>query len=42
MSFFPGIDPEVGDKFACDAIDTLVVFSAKDIGGFSVRRGGAH
>jgi redox-sensitive bicupin YhaK (pirin superfamily) len=38
MSFFPGIDPQPGDAFACDAIETLVVSSAKDIGGFSVRR----
>lgn len=38
MSFFPGTDPEIGDAFACNAIDTLVVSSAKDIGGFSVRR----
>jgi redox-sensitive bicupin YhaK (pirin superfamily) len=38
MSFFPGTDPEPGDAFACDAIETLVVSSAKDIGGFSVRR----
>ena len=25
MSFFPGADPEIGDKFACDAIELLVV-----------------
>ena len=38
MSFFPGTDPQVGDQFSCDAIETLVVASAKDIGGFTVRR----
>jgi len=38
MSFFPGTDPEVGDKFACDAIELMVIPSAKDIGGFEVRR----
>jgi redox-sensitive bicupin YhaK (pirin superfamily) len=38
MSFFPGNDPNPGDKFACDAIETMVLASAKDIGGFEVRR----
>lgn len=38
MSFFPGTDPEVGDKPACDAIELMVIPSAKDIGGFEVRR----
>ena len=38
MSFFPGIDPEIGDKLACDAIELMVIPSAKDIGGFEVRR----
>jgi redox-sensitive bicupin YhaK (pirin superfamily) len=38
MSFFPGTDPEIGDKFACDAIELMVIPSAKDIGGFEVRR----
>jgi redox-sensitive bicupin YhaK (pirin superfamily) len=38
MSFFPGTDPHAGDQFSCDAIETLVVASAKDIGGFTVRR----
>ncbi len=37
MSFFP--EPtEIGDKFACDAIELMVIPSAKDIGGFEVRR----
>lgn len=38
MSFFPGNDPQPGDAFACDAIETLVIPNAKDIGGFEVRR----
>ncbi len=38
MSFFPGTDPQAGNQFSCDAIETLVVASAKDIGGFTVRR----
>ena len=38
MSFFPGTDPQAGDQFSCDAIETLVVASAKDLGGFTVRR----
>ena len=38
MSFFPGNDPAVGDAFACDAIENLIVPRSSDIGGFSVRR----
>ncbi|MBL8577424.1 MAG: pirin family protein [Mesorhizobium sp.] len=38
MSFFPGTDPEVGDRFACDALELMVIPNAKDIGGFEVRR----
>lgn len=38
MSFFPGNDPRPGDAFACDAIETLIIPNAKDIGGFEVRR----
>ena len=38
MSFFPGTDPEIGDKFACDALELMVIPNAKDIGGFEVRR----
>lgn len=38
MSFFPGTDPEAGDKFACDAIEHLIVPNAKDLGEFEVRR----
>ncbi|RWC50909.1 MAG: pirin family protein [Mesorhizobium sp.] len=38
MSFFPGKDPEVGDAFATDQIELMVIPNAKDIGGFQVRR----
>ena len=38
MSFFPGNDPQPGDAFACDAIETLIIPNARDIDGFSVRR----
>ena len=38
MSFFPGNDPQAGDAFASDQIDTLIIPSSKDLGGFSVRR----
>lgn len=38
MSFFPGNDPQPGDKLACDAIELMVIPNARDIGGFSVRR----
>jgi redox-sensitive bicupin YhaK (pirin superfamily) len=38
MSFFPGIDPALGDTLASDAIETMIIASAKDIGGFEVRR----
>ncbi|MBN9241386.1 MAG: pirin family protein [Mesorhizobium sp.] len=38
MSFFPGNDPNIGDAFACDAIELMVVPNARDIDGFQVRR----
>nr|CAD6422790.1 pirin family protein [Rhizobium sp. Q54] len=38
MSFFPGADPEAGDRFACDAIENLIIPRSSDIGGFAVRR----
>ena len=38
MSFFPGNDPEIGDSFACDAIENLIIPRSSDIGGFAVRR----
>lgn len=38
MSFFPGNDPQMGDAFASDQIELMVIPNAKDIGGFQVRR----
>ena len=38
MSFFPGNDPRLGDAFASDQIELMVIPNAKDIGGFQVRR----
>jgi hypothetical protein len=38
MSFFPGTDPEIGDRFACDALELMVIPNARDIEGFEVRR----
>jgi redox-sensitive bicupin YhaK (pirin superfamily) len=39
MSFFPGKDPEAGDKFSCEAIAHVIVPRTVDLGdGFSVRR----
>ena len=38
MSFFPAPDPAPGDRAASDLIETMILASAKDIGGFEVRR----
>ncbi|MEM0900119.1 MAG: pirin family protein [Pseudomonadota bacterium] len=38
MSFFPGSDPNPGDRFASDAIEQLIIPNAKDLGDFEVRR----
>lgn len=38
MSWHPSEDPAPGDKFACDAIETIIVPRARDIGGFQVKR----
>ena len=38
MSFFPGPDPEIGDRFSCDALSQLILPRTSDIGGFEVRR----
>ena len=38
MSFFPGNDPDLGDAYACDQIELMVVPNARDIDGFEVRR----
>lgn len=38
MSWQPADDPVPGDKLSCDAIETVIVPRARDLGGFSVRR----
>ena len=43
MSFFPGKDPAAGDRYACDALETVVVPRTVDLGeGFAVRRALPH
>src|ERR1700716_1312311 len=42
MSWQPAEDPEPGDRFSCDAIETIIVPRARDIGGFEVRRALPH
>jgi redox-sensitive bicupin YhaK (pirin superfamily) len=38
MSWQPANDPKPGDKFACEAIDIVIVPRARDLGSFTVRR----
>jgi hypothetical protein len=38
MSWQPCDDPMPGDKLACDAIETVIVPRARDLGSFEVRR----
>ena len=38
MSWNPSLDPVCPDVVAVEAIDTLIVPRARDIGGFEVRR----
>ena len=38
MSWQPCDDPKPGDKLACDAIETVIMPRARDLGGFEVRR----
>ena len=38
MSWQPAEDPALGDRRACDAIETVIVPRARDLGGFEVRR----
>ncbi len=38
MSWQPADDPNPGDKLACDAIVTVIIPRAPDLGGFEVRR----
>ena len=38
MSHHLAADPAPGDALACDAIDTVIIPRARDLGGFAVRR----
>ncbi len=38
MSQLPADDPVPGDAHSCDSVEQVIVPSAKDLGGFSVRR----
>jgi redox-sensitive bicupin YhaK (pirin superfamily) len=38
MSWQPAQDPTPGDQLSCDAIETVIVPRARDLGGFEVRR----
>jgi hypothetical protein len=38
MSWNPAEDPRPGDKLACDALETMIVPRARDLGSFEVRR----
>jgi redox-sensitive bicupin YhaK (pirin superfamily) len=38
MSWQPATDPRPGDALSCDAIETVIVPRARDLGGFEVRR----
>lgn len=38
MSAHPADDPVPGDRYSCEAIETVIVPRARDLGGFEVRR----
>jgi redox-sensitive bicupin YhaK (pirin superfamily) len=38
MSFFPGQDPQPGDRQSCDALERVIVPRTTDLGDFEVRR----
>lgn len=38
MSWRPDLDPTLGDARSCDAIETVIIPRARDLGGFEVRR----
>ena len=38
MSWLTADDPRPGDKLSCEAIETIIVPRARDLGGFEVRR----
>jgi redox-sensitive bicupin YhaK (pirin superfamily) len=42
MSFFPGKDPAAGDRFACEALELVVVPRSVDLDDFTVRRALPH
>jgi redox-sensitive bicupin YhaK (pirin superfamily) len=43
MSWLPGKDPVLGDKYSCDALELVIVPRVRDLGdGFSVRRALPH
>ncbi len=42
MSWHPASDPVLGDKRSCDALETVIVPRARDLGGFEVRRALPH
>ena len=42
MSWHPASDPVFGDKRSCDALETVIVPRARDLGGFAVRRALPH
>jgi redox-sensitive bicupin YhaK (pirin superfamily) len=42
MSWLPSLDPVLGDKQSCDALELVVVPRVRDIGGFQVRRALPH
>jgi hypothetical protein len=36
MSWQPAEDPKPGDRFSCDAIETMIIPRSRDIGSFEV------
>ena len=42
MSWLPNVDPVLGDKRSCDALELVIVPRARDIGSFEVRRALPH
>ena len=38
MSFFPSPDPRLGDAASCDAVETLIIPGARELGGLPIRR----
>jgi redox-sensitive bicupin YhaK (pirin superfamily) len=42
MSFVPTKDPVAGDAQSCDAIETIIIPRATDLGGFEIRRALPH